>query len=356
MLFTYQYVPHQLDKMQEFLDFIFYKVWCVAQGKSYDLELFEANPELYEMMKALHYSDTEYGDLFATTIERVFEIFKSLTPHQIKHLKKWYLANNEIEKLCRKEKDLDPITYKELDLFNPDLKQELKKLFGNLYTHIISVAAIKDKVGQIEDHYQQFVTLNAMGKCPFCGIADIKGIHHSKREAYDHYLPKGTYPFNSINFKNLAPMCHTCNSSYKLVADPLFDKQNNRRKAFYIYANQQPDLKIKLTLKHNCIDQLSSDDIELIIESDTCGEEVQTWMDVFGIEERYKAKCLSDSDGKYWTTQIQDECQNYEMEPLAFLSIKIREAESYPFSDTNFLRKPFLEACKQAGVFGTMDN
>ncbi len=27
----------------------------------------------------------------------------------------------------------------------------------------------------------------------------------SNPEAYDHYLPKSLYPFNSINFRNLVP-------------------------------------------------------------------------------------------------------------------------------------------------------
>ena len=38
--------------------------------------------------------------------------------------------------------------------------------------------------------------------CPFCGLGDIKGVHHTKRETYVHYLPKALYPFNSINFRN----------------------------------------------------------------------------------------------------------------------------------------------------------
>lgn len=28
MLFQYTYVPHQMEKMQAFIDFIFFEVWC----------------------------------------------------------------------------------------------------------------------------------------------------------------------------------------------------------------------------------------------------------------------------------------------------------------------------------------
>ncbi|RIW04511.1 hypothetical protein DS957_023465, partial [Vibrio harveyi] len=55
MLFTYTYVPHQMEKMQEFIDFIFHEVWCKAPTKgSYCLELYEANPELNDVMTAFH--------------------------------------------------------------------------------------------------------------------------------------------------------------------------------------------------------------------------------------------------------------------------------------------------------------
>jgi hypothetical protein len=30
MLFSYTYVPHQMERMQEFIDFIFHEVWCKA--------------------------------------------------------------------------------------------------------------------------------------------------------------------------------------------------------------------------------------------------------------------------------------------------------------------------------------
>ena len=39
-------------------------------------------------------------------------------------------------------------------------------------------------------------------------------------------------------------------------------------------------------------------------------EEIATWLDVYGIEERYQAKCCGESDGKYWIEQVLDEWQN----------------------------------------------
>ena len=41
MLFPYKYVPHQMEKMQEFIDFIFYEVWCKACTTDYGIHLYE---------------------------------------------------------------------------------------------------------------------------------------------------------------------------------------------------------------------------------------------------------------------------------------------------------------------------
>lgn len=148
-------------------------------------------------------------------------------------------------------------------------------------------------------------------------------------------------------------MCHKCNSSYKTTNDPLYDKmQKKGRKAFYSYMSEQPNIKIELQLKNNDIEQLAPDDIKFVISSETHNEEVQTWMELFGIEERYKAKCLHKTDGsKYWYTQIIDECQNLGITPEQMLDNIKKTAEKDPYADVNFLRKPFLEACEKLGLF-----
>ncbi len=48
-----------------------------------------------------------------------------------------------------------------------------------------------------------------------------------------------------------------------------------------------------------------------------CTEEIETWKDVYGIEERYKAKLCGENDGKYWLTQVLDECQDDDKQPIS---------------------------------------
>lgn len=71
---------------------------------------------------------------------------------------------------------------------------------------------------------------------------------------------------------------------------------------------------------------------------------------MYGIEERYKAKLCGENDGKYWLTQVLDECAAYGKQPADILTMRAQQAQSRPYADCNFLRKPFLDACQQIGI------
>lgn len=349
MLFPYTYVPHQMEKMQEFIDFIFHEVWCKAPTKGhFNLDLFNGNAELHEMMKALYYSDTQGADFFYGHIERIYGLFSVLTASQINQFQQWYESNNDLETACTNKSGTEIVCYKEIEASYPELAKQLTTFFKELYEKL-DIAAIKKQIGDIDNHYQIFVSVNKAGKCPFCGIGDIKGQHHSKREAYDHYLPKALYPFNSINFRNLAPACHECNSTYKLSKDPLHNA-TGRRKAFYPYTTASYTIQIQITLQHADIDALTPTDIAIQFGPAGLAEEIETWKEVYGIEERYKAKFCGENDGKYWLTQVLDECQAYDKQPADILAMRAQQAQSSPYADCNFLRKPFLDACQQIGI------
>ena len=148
-------------------------------------------------------------------------MFKDLEPAQRQQISTWYDHNNDIQALCACDPNKTPATYDDIAAINADLGTALHDFCRSLFTNIIDLQAIRSRIGDINDHYEAFVTHNAIGKCPYCGCSEIKGKYQTRREAYDHFLPKGTYPFNSVNFRNLAPMCHDCNSSYKLKKDPI---------------------------------------------------------------------------------------------------------------------------------------
>ncbi|ABW68531.1 HNH endonuclease [Desulfosudis oleivorans] len=358
MLFPYTYVSHQMEKMQEFIDFIFFEVWCQApSGTPFSLDLFDGDADLKEVMSAFCYGDTHGGDFFYGHVERIYGYFATLTPEQVEQFRQWYQANNNIERVCANDPAVHIAHYVDIRAVHQGLCEQLAAFFKGLYSQqLLDLAALREKIGDIDDHYYNFMQSNIVGKCPFCGIGDIKGIHHTKRDAYDHYLPKALYPFNSINFRNLVPACHECNSTYKLSKDPTFTPKDpagtiHRRKAFYPYANLDHNIEVTIDLGMPDVDHLTPGDIQLTFGPAELNEEIETWKDVYGIEERYKAKCCSESDGKYWLTQVLDEWQEEGRSPDDFMNTLTRLTAKKPFADANFLKKAFLEGCDRVGLF-----
>jgi len=356
MLFAYTYVPHAMEKMQAFIDFIFFEVWCKAPiGLDFSLDLFENEPDLREVLSAFGFAANapERGKQFYKDIKAIYELFSPLTPAQINQLKQWYQDNNDIEKVCANDPAVQIARYADIAAIHPDLSGQLASFFKGLYSQqLLDLAALREKIGKIDEHYQAFMQANTTSKCPFCGLDDIKGGNHTKREAYDHYLPKALYPFNSINFRNLAPACHECNSTYKLSKDPA---QNvvGRRKAFYPYATYTHGIEITIDLGTPDIDRLTPADIQLSFGPAAVHEEIETWKEVYGIDERYKAKCC-DSDAKDWLEQVRILRDTHGIAPEAALATFQQQTEKAPVANSNFLKRSFLEACQRAGIFNVI--
>lgn len=356
MLFPYKYVKHKMEKMQSFIDFIFYAVWCQAPSKGpYRLELFDANPELFEVMTDFHYDHSKGADFFAGHVERIYALFAPLSPCQVEQLRLWYRANNDVERVCANDATAPIKRYADLPSELKDLRDQLASFFKGLYSHV-DMAALKKWIGDVDDHYQAFISVNKAGKCPFCGVNDLLGEYHSKREAYDHYLPKALYPFNSINFKNLAPACHHCNSSYKTskdVAYPVKDPAGThvRRRAFYPYSDEPYEIKLSFNLDKVNLASLKPQHVSVQFGPPELQEQIDTWRDVYGIDERYKAKLCGENDGKYWLEQALDEWKEMGRDPQELLAEVHRNASKRPYGDCNFLKAPFLSACHANGAF-----
>lgn len=203
----------------------------------------------------------------------------------------------------------------------------------------------------LNSYYVEFVRVNDSGCCPFCGLLPIDNEFDPTREAFDHYLPKSKYPFNSVNLKNLAPSCHKCNSGNKGDKDPLYDKDGNRRKAFYPFSKTKADIQISVDVLSKNWLNLTSSDLSVTISSSTHTDEVETWNDLFRIKQRYSAKCCDKRGGLSWQKRVFDECQNYRLSVKEMLVAEIQSAENDPMAESNFLKKAFLEGCQRAGLF-----
>ena len=354
MLFNYRYVTHSIERFQDYLDHLVKEVWCKAAG-NFTVDLLHA--DLRDIVLDIYNpeDDTPRGGVTTNwlhgPIDEIFNLFKNLDPGQRQQISDWYDHNNDIEALCSGDPAKTPATYGEIAAINADLAAALKKFCLNLFKNVIGLSAVTSRIGSIKEHYAVFVTENRGNKCPYCGYGSILGVDNTHRDAYDHFLPESVYPFNSVNFHNLAPMCHECNSSYKSTKDPIRCRLGAaRRKAFYSYAAVASGITVTVNLNTNDVTNLKSSEIDLQVTAPGRQEEVEGWKEVFGIEERYKAKLCGENDGRAWVQQVIEEGANVDLTPAQVLAYEIRAAERRPYADANFLKKPFLIACQNAGI------
>lgn len=363
MLFTYKYVQgHEIEKFHRYSNFLFLKVWSRARTP-FDSSKLDQYQELKDLYESFHYeSDPDtWAFQFNLHIETIYSEFLKLTKSQQKQLRTWYKLNNSIQGLFINSNKI-PITYEQLDTLFPLLSKELKKFYRRLYgaksPFLLSAFGNLDTIKK--SHYHEFFNENFDGHegiCPFCGINHLRGNDHSKLEAYDHLISKGKYPFSSINFRNLAVMCNECNSAYKHEQTILFTKKSPltpavRREAFYPYSKTKWSISFNITLLKPYSKKLKKNDIVITTTCTNKSNQVASWIETFGIEERYKAKILGAFAGGSWYNKFNDGIhtarKKYKNPGLTYQEWGqdlIEECEVSLFSEINFLKKPFFEEC-----------
>lgn len=302
---------------------------------------------------------------FKTKIGNIYLEFSNLTALHKKRMLQGLTINNDIERLCSGK--LNYLTFDEIKKMRKGLDVLLREFGYYMYDNAIKfTTAFTDKYGSHKVHFDDFKTENRktnnlIGVCPFCGLNGLKTEYHkSKRDAYDHYLPKSKYAFNSINFKNLAPICDICNEGYKGTKDPIFDKtKKKRRKAFFPYSTANDKIQIDITLSKNC-NLLKPKIRDLAIAYSCTGKdsEINTWKDLFGIDEQLTTKILdrqrdwfenliihynllkeaSLSAGETFTTSFQ-----------TYVNSKIKTCKGKGISDMYFLKGAYLEELQRTG-------
>lgn len=277
-------------------------------------------------------------------LSQAFTICKGLTPKELKLLRRAVHINNRIRELC--DGRLVPVSYDDIDKINPDLKSALKTFNYKMYDEVLKLAPCYNAYEAIDVYYKKIQGRSSFCRC--CGINKVLTKYHTHRSALDHYLPRKHYPFSSINFKNLFPICDTCNSKYKLSEDPLVlveneGKKNEARKrvkAFYPFRRTAPDIRITITLKKvTKITELEPANIEMVIECVGYEEQVKTWDRVFGIQENYKAECCTQEMETHFEQQYIAE-MNYGKSHDEYIEL----LSNNRYADANFLKIPFLNA------------
>jgi hypothetical protein len=342
--------------MHTFIHFIFFEVWCRAPRLEYSLELFKGDSDLYEIMQTLERYDLagrplKGADFFLKGVNGVFLEFKGLSAQEIDRLKTAFQDNNDLERCCNGQGPCLPLPYDTLSSVHPTLVESFRNFFGNLYSQgFLGLEIFARHIGTVDAYYDSFISKNNQGVCPFCGLQPMDGEWDLTREPLDHYLPKSKYPFNSINLKNLPPACHKCNSQYKLGADPVHDRNQNRRKAFYPFSPEPFGIEVNAEIRTQDWTNLKPENFTFSFGPASRDEEIQTWVEIYRVNERYAARCCSRNGGIGWLNTVVAECAQYGNTRKEMLEALVATASRSPWHELNFLKKAFLEGIQNAGV------
>lgn len=336
MLRLYTPIQHDIFTLHNLLEKVVCHVWCAACDDPCDSKLEQAFKDIY------HY--TYNGSQLKVEIERIYEIFKGLTPEVRIDIRNAFITNNDIESLCN---GTNPVYLSAL----PDvIENDIKPLFKWCYETLLE----KGKVaGDKMEYYNELIKHpdNDFDVCPCCGLIDIESAESICREDYDHYLPKAHYPFASVNFLNLIPICKKCNQDRKKAKDPI----ENDRVTFYPFSTAEHNIEINL----NYTADISKEDKELNftdleINLNGQADKIETWDWLFDIVTRYENKVktfsirfLKEIKRRHERFQKSDNTWTY----LNTLDELIEDYEFDYYDDKKFLKIAFLKAIKYDNEF-----
>lgn len=323
MLRLYKPIKHEIFKLHKMVEHLVCFVLCEADNSLCQNKLEKDFLLLYNSYSWLR-----------DTIDEIYLHFKGIPEEEKISIKNAFIQNNRIEDLCNGI--IKPIY---IDTLNKIVNDDIKPLLINFYEELLERAKVP---GTKKKYYEELIKVNDFVDCPCCGLVYFESESSSMREEFDHYLPKSIYPFSSVNFDNLVPLCHKCNAERKHTKDPI----ENGAKAFYPYSCHTHNIDIK-------IDFDSTKDLRTLEEEDVVisflgdKDRIETWNRLFEIESRYNEasrRMLKKSLIREVKIRHKDylECRN-DWTYTDTLNKLIKEYKDNHYLDKKFLKIPILE-------------
>ncbi|MGL5934234.1 MAG: hypothetical protein ACRCZI_01275 [Cetobacterium sp.] len=265
---------------------------------TYNLSLITKNEmedftnDFEEMMKKIFNEDKDYFKKFKefnkmkfyTLVKELIKNYKELDITKQKNFKNIFEANYNVTNVILKNNKI--YTFEDVEkLCSTKIRKTTEELCKYLYKTFKDSNKFIDTYISPLEYYKKFIENKViLGNCPFCGITKLETGIRGIREDYDHYLLKSMYPFVSLNYKNLAPMCKHCNTSYKGDKDIILND-----KIYFPFESQSLKnileiKKLENTLKEDCIKEIQ------IISKNQKEEENKSWDKIFQINDRSKEK------------------------------------------------------------------
>jgi len=284
---------NDIYKAHELIEDLVNKVWCKADNLQCKSKLTSELKDLYENQP-----------WFEKHVRNIYRVCKTLDVNEKKAFKKAFKNNNKIEKLC--EGAIKPV---ELSTLNKELLKAIRPFFKKLYTQFLGWKVIRNKYGDKKSYYDLLNLSNGFIDCPCCGYGDLKTIYSTGRSAFDHYLPQKHYPFSSINFNNLVPICTTCNSDEKGEVDVL----KEGKPIYYPFAKTHPNIEVTVDVASKALQKLiePTDDLknkitksEIKVDFNTKDDKTDSWDRIFKIKTRYFGKIADNRVG--WFEDVRE--------------------------------------------------
>lgn len=202
----------------------------------------------------------------------------------------------------------------------PEYIFTMKEFYAELANKSVGIGpyAIKDRISA----FHLMDKFNAPFVCPYCNSVSIvnKPNIEMRCSELDHFFPKSYFPFLSLSFFNLVPICHTCNSHKK---DNLFE-------ASPFFANDISTLS-KFDYKGDHVTGVS---FSLLFESSNEMKSNSRFLDIEGFYQRSNTQMLKNILSKVDRNpipELEEKCRligkpfNLENELMNLFSIKFDE-------------------------------
>ncbi|MBB6240551.1 hypothetical protein HDC90_005236 [Pedobacter sp. AK013] len=302
MIYFYKTIsPHLIENLHKYLHYFFSQLFA----------------EVHPTFDHVFYIHTDFKDIvdeypdINTSLTTITSSYLILSKKDKALVRKIYLHNNAIEEICNNKKK--PFPFDDLPLSVQTPIRNLYDSEGLLYSMLTKKTGypkIKSKCGSLKKHFESFRKVNQYSVCPFCGMENLMTEKETNKNEYDHYFSKGRYPFCSINFNNLVPICDYCNKSgNKGQKDIPFIPRSKPRKQgvlYYPYSQNIPKHEIGLQIISPTTDLSNPKKWNLIISATpkTNEKRKDRWVEIYNIEDRYKGKIAQDS--YKWKERIKE--------------------------------------------------
>lgn len=285
MIYFYQSIsPHRIERLQSYLDFFFINLFA-GKCATYDHSiLIEKN-----FKKIVN----EYPSQIDNKLRAIYNAYNRLNKEEKLLVQEAYNNNNNIRGICSGL--IKPYKYTEIPV---KIRKSLKSFYDALWESVLGYARVVDKCGTLKEHFKKFRRKNTNSVCPFCGLDGLLNEYDDLKNAYDHYIPQKKYPFCSVQFVNLFPICDQCNKSgNKGQKDILYSSTKKTQRPLYYPYTVSHGHKIVVRIDSTTTNLRSIKRWQLVVDCNPATDKAkkEAWLDIYNIERRYKARIAKDS-------------------------------------------------------------